>query len=181
MLTNRKSIVALALIAVATMGATQCLPELATDPRVVVNVENISKTFPITPTATIFGNPNDCTTVTATQYLDTDYGTVVGGRVVDVVYQTFGTFGANIVNGGVTINGVQLLSYSGPWSTFTTRRSLITDNVITKNQAGVNALITAVTNGQAIQICVTGQFSQPAPSGLTVFVEVTAQVDFIPD
>jgi hypothetical protein len=181
MLRNTKSLVILAFIALATMGASQCVPTLADDPRVVVNVENVSNTYTITTGTTSFTGSNNCKTVTAAEYLDSEYGTVVGGRVVDIIYQTFGTFGANIINGGVTVNGVQILSYSGPWSTFTTRRSLITDNVITKNQAGVNALITAITNSQAIVICVTGTFSQAAPAGLQVFLDVTAQVDFIPD
>lgn len=177
---NSKSLLLIALIAGTTMGA-ECI-SVDDDSVIVVNIENITGNYAITPGALVFNNPNNCVTKQVADYLDTDYGLVVGGRLVDITYKANGTFtGGNISGGAVTINGVNILSYTGPWATFTTTQSLLTGTTITKNQAGVDALLLAVQNQQPITICVAGTFSQAAPAGLSVDVNVFAQVDVDPD
>jgi hypothetical protein len=176
---DRKFVLLTALLAFTTMGA-KCI-SVNDDGVIVVNIENVTGTYNITQGATLFANPNDCVTKQVSDYLDSDYGVIKGGRLVDIQYQAFGVFAGNINGGTVSVNGVQILSYSGPWSTFTTRRSLLLDTHLTRHPAGVTALLAAVENQAPIVLCVGGTFSAPAPSGLSVVVEVFAQVDVEPN
>ena len=177
---NLKSLLLVAVIASTTMGA-QCI-SVNDDSVIVVNIENVTGHYAITPTATVFGNPNECVVKQVSDYIDSDYGIVQSGRLVDIQYQASGTFANGNVSGGtVSVNGVTILTYSGSWTALTTKQSLLTGNTVTKVQAGVDALINAVKNQQPITLCVNGTFSQPAPAGLAVDVTVFAQVDVDPD
>src|SRR5262245_1173769 len=73
-----------------------------------VNVKDISGTYNISTGVTQFGNPpgtTSCATKNAAQYIDQNFATIKGGRLVDVTVQTNGSFNANVTNGSITING----------------------------------------------------------------------------
>jgi hypothetical protein len=80
----------------------------------------------------------------------------------------------------VTVNGATLISYSGSWAAFNTAQSLLTSQLIQRNQAGVDALNTAIRNGNPIRVCASGAFSQPSVAGMSVRIEVFAQADAEP-
>lgn len=170
----------LAFLLVGTTGAT-CIT-VDDDNVIVVNVDDISGTYNITPGALFFANPNDCVTKTVSDYLDSDYGLVVGGRLVDVHYQAYGTWAGSIQGGSVSVNDTQMLTYDGPWSSFTTKQSMIDPNTILNvESAGVLELLRSVQTGGNVMLCVGGNFSQAAPAGLSVKVTVFAQLDIEPE
>ncbi len=178
---DRKSILLVGIIAGTTIGGT-CIPTVNDEGRIVVNVQDVSGHYTIAQNSSNFGNPNNCVTKSVSDYLDSDYGTVVGGRIVDVRYKANGQFAGNVVNGVVTVNGATLLTYSGPWSALLTEQSLLAgSSIIVKVAAGETALTTAVMNGSPITLCVAGGFSPNTPAGLSVDVAVDAQVDVNPD
>jgi hypothetical protein len=168
------------LIAITTMGE-QCFT-FNDDGVIAVNVDDVSGTYNITTGALQFANPNRCVTKFPSDYLDQDFNSLKGARVVDVTVQTIGTFSGTVSGGSISINNTQLVSYSGAWSTFNTQQSLLTSTALTRNQAGVNAFIAAVTANpqQPVIVCVDGTFSSAAPAGLSVKVTVFAQIDIIP-
>jgi hypothetical protein len=175
---NRQSFLLVAFAAVASLGAT-CLS--INDPGVFsINVKNVTGTYAIQQGALQFGNPpgsNSCATVNAGTYIDQNFDVVKGGRLVDIIVNTNGTFAGNVVNGQLTVNGIPLLSYAGSWNVFNTPQSLLTSPLMTRNQLGVNALVSAITNQSNITLCGSGAFSQAAAAGLSVGVQVFAQVD----
>jgi hypothetical protein len=172
---GRRFLLPLALL-VSFTTAAKCIT-VADDPTIVVNVENLSHTYSVAPGTTSFTNPNDCVVRNVADYLDEEYGDIVGGRLVDVQVQTFGAFSGSISSGSVSVNGIQMLSYNGPWSNFETKRSLLTGSELQRHSAGVDELIDAVANSQPVTLCVGGSFTEAAPSGLSVKLDVLAQVD----
>jgi hypothetical protein len=177
---NKKSILLIALIAGTTMGA-ECI-SVNDDAVIVVNVENVTGHYLIGQGTTSFTTPNNCVTIQPADYINEDYGLVQNGRLVDVKVKANGTFGGSVTGGAVTVNGVNLVTYSGTWTALTTEQSLLSENsLLTKNQAGVTTLLSAVENKQTITLCAAGQFSQPAAANLSVDVTVFAQVDVKPN
>ncbi|MBX2992892.1 MAG: hypothetical protein KF749_17200, partial [Bacteroidetes bacterium] len=98
-------------------------------------------------------------------------------RIYDILVSTNGTYGGN-VSGTVQVNGQQILAYSGSWAAFNTPQSLVTSPLITRNVAGLTALVNAIRNKQQITLAANGNVSQvPVPNGLSVKVQVLGQVD----
>lgn len=165
--------------AIAVVGsAAQCFS--VTDPFMVsVNVRDLGTTYDIAPGTTSF-DPS-CTTVIPQEYLGGDFDLIAGARLVDITVRTEGAFAATVNNAGVSVDGTPLVSYNGSWEAFHTERSLLKDpSLVTTNEAGVSALLDAVERRQPVTVCQTGSFSQPAPAGLRVVVNVFAQVDATP-
>ncbi|HEX7122197.1 MAG TPA: hypothetical protein VF178_07480 [Gemmatimonadaceae bacterium] len=173
---RRLHVLALAM-AVTGMGA-QCFS--VTDPFVVsVNVRDLTGTYDVAP-GTVTFDPS-CTTVVPQEYLGSDYDLIEGARLVDVTVRTEGSFAATVNNAAITVDGTPVVSYSGSWDAFNTERSLLRDpTLVTTNQAGVDHLLDAVERRQPVSICHTGSFSEAAPAGLRVVVNVFAQVDATP-
>lgn len=171
-----------ALFGVIPLLGAQCIG--INEPGVfAVNVKDITGTYNISTGVTQFGNPpgtTSCATKNAAEYIDQNFATIKGGRLVDITVQTNGSFNANVTNGSITINGTQLLSYSGSWNAFNTPQSLLTNNLMQRNQAGVTQLINAITSQQTVTICGSGGFSSATPAGLSVTVKVFAQLDAQP-
>ena len=76
------------------------------------------------------------------------------------------------------MNGVQtrLFDYNGAWTAFNTPQSLITSPLITRNQAGVNALILAVTGRQRVTLSVAGTIGKAPTTQNTDFITVSVYV-----
>lgn len=175
---NRRSALLVAFIAVASLGAT-CIS--INDPGVfAINLQNVTGNYAIQPGVLQFGNPpgsNSCATVNSGSYIDQNFDVIKGGRLVDLIVTTHGSFAGSVNNGQLTVNGTPLLSYGGSWNAFNTPQSLLSSSLLTRNQLGVNTLINAIVNQQNITLCGSGAFSQAAAAGLSVEVEVFAQVD----
>jgi hypothetical protein len=150
------------------------------DALISVDIQNVTGTYPITAGTTSFNNQNDCVTKNPADYIDQDLAEIVAARLVDVTVQSIGTFSGNVNSGAVTVNGATLISYSGSWAAFNTAQSLLTSQLIQRNQAGVDALNTAIRNGNPIRVCASGAFSQPSVAGMSVRIEVFAQADAEP-
>jgi hypothetical protein len=178
MLAHRRTILLVAAVAFTSMGLT-CLS--INDAGVFsINVKDVTGTFPISQGALLFGNPPSCATRNAADYIDADYSVISGGRLVDIIVKTNGTFAGNVNNGLLTINGTPLLRYSGSWNAFNTGQSLLTTTLMTRDATGVNVLLNAVRNAQTVTLCGSGAFSQAATAGLSVSVQVFAQLDVQP-
>jgi hypothetical protein len=175
---NRKTLLLVAAVAFTSMGLT-CLS--INDAGVFsINVKDVTGTFPISQGALSFGNPPSCATRNAADYIDANYSTITGGRLVDILVKTNGTFAGNVNNGLLTINNVPLLRYSGSWNAFNTEQSLLTSTLMTRDATGVNVLLNAIKNASPVTLCGSGAFSQAATSGLSVSVQVFAQLDVQP-
>ncbi len=168
-----KAVVMLLLIGMMTMGF-DCVND---DSLFSVNISGITGTYNVNP-----GNNtaySGSVLVTADNYLDIGFDKVVLDkvRIYDILVSTVGTYGGN-VSGTVQVNGVQILAYNGSWAAFNTPQSLVTSPLITRNAAGLTALVTAIRNKQNITLAAGGTVSQaPVPSGLAVKIEVLGQVD----
>ncbi len=175
MRSNRKWMMLMVAL-VAVTSAETCIT-VRDDSVVAVNVDDVTGTYSVTAGTLLFTNPNRCVTKNPADYLSGDYATITAARVVDVRIMTTGAFTGSINGGSVTINNVQLASYSGPWSSFANEQSILTSPLITRNQAGISALVAAFQAKQPVTVCVDGTFSSAAPAGLAVVVKVYGQVD----
>jgi hypothetical protein len=172
-----KSLALVAVMSLTALGA-ECFS--IRDPFVVsVNLQDIADTLDIAPGAVDF-DPG-CRILSPVDYLNQNYDLVSGGRLVDVKVKTIGEFAGDVNGGLVTVNDVQLLTFSGSWTAFNTEQSLLSNSsLLDLNAAGVAELETALENRQPITVCHQGAFSRPAPAGLRVVVKVFAQVDATP-
>lgn len=177
MMKHSRSILTVAVVALVSMAA-KCFS--ITDPFVVsVNVDDVTGVYEVDPNTVSF-DPS-CSTRNPDDYIDPDFELQAGGRLVDITVQTIGAFNGNVVGGTASVNGSTIVSYNGPWSSFNTPQSILVNNtLLTYNQDGVNALLTAVQNRSPITICHGGAFSEATPGGLKIEVKVFAQVDARP-
>ena len=167
---GKRALLVLAL-AYAAMGS-----ECINDPFVVsVNVEALDAVINLPAgTVTTFAGS---TTVGAAEYFTTDVGAIQDLRIYDVTVQTVGTY-SGTVTGTSTVNGATLVSYSGPWSSFATPKSLLTPSSgVTLNAAGVTALRTAVLGQQNVTLAGGGTLSTTPVPALQLIIKVYAQVD----
>lgn len=166
-----KLVLGLLVVALTTMGF-DCVND---NPLVSVNIPGLTGTFSVNPGVTTF---DESVVITSSQYLDIGFSDFNPNsfRVYDIRISTIGSF-AGTVTGQVQINGQQILSYNGPWNSFNTPQSLVTSPLLTRNIAGFSALLSAIRNKENITIRGSGNLSEPAPAGLSVRVEVLAQVD----
>jgi hypothetical protein len=161
------------LVAMTTMGF-DCVNDNAL---VSVNITGVSGTYKINPG----NNPafDGSATVLSSDYADLGFSNVDFNttRIYDIRVSTIGQYGGN-VNGQVLVNGTQILSYNGSWASFNTPQSLVTSTLITRYTAGITTLVAAIRGKQNITLRGFGTVSQiPVPDGLSVKIEVFAQVD----
>jgi hypothetical protein len=167
-------ILAVLLIAMTTTGS-DCINDGFL---VSVNVEGLNGTYAINP-----GNNtsfNGSVTIAASSYLNTDFGSYENVRVYDVKVHTLGTY-SGTANGTLEVNGVSAIGFSGSWAQFSTPQSLLTSPLITRYPGGITTLVNAVLNSQDVTLHGFGTVSTaPVPSGLSVVIEIFAQVDAQP-
>ena len=165
--------VAVLLVVLATMGF-QCINDSFL---ISVNLEGLTGTFTINAGTGHFDNS---VIITPSDYLDPSYTTYTGVRIYDIKVSTIGTYGGN-VNGTATVNGTPVLTFNGSFQYFNTPRSLLTDANITRNAAGLNALVNAINSRQQVTLRGFGDATPgPFPAGQQVVIEVLGQVDAQP-
>lgn len=160
-------------VAMLTMGF-DCINENAL---VSVNIPGLTGTYNIN--AGNNANFNGAVAILASDYLNLGFDNINLNttRIYDIRVSTIGSYGGN-VQGQVLVNGTPILSYNGPWSSFNKPQSLAISPLLTRNGAGITTLISSVKSKQDITLTGTGTVSQlPVPSGLSVQIEVLAQVD----
>jgi hypothetical protein len=178
-----KLVLAALLVVLVTTGST-CINDSIL---VAVNL-------PISATWAINGgnNPNfsgSTTTVGLASLIDASYtDKIQKARFYDIRVSVAGAYSGN-VNGTASIgttqgNMVPLLTFNGSWANFQTPQSLLGSSpYITPQPAGVAVLVSQLnaftSNPQTIvYLSANGSVSQaPVPNGLTVTVEIFAQVD----
>jgi len=108
---------------------------------------------------------------------------VKGARYYDIRVSVGGTYSGN-VSGTAYINGIPLLTFNGSWTDFKTPQSLLGSSThVTPQTAGVAALVSALNNftsnsSTTVTLSANGNLTQsPVPAGLTVTVEIFAQID----
>jgi hypothetical protein len=167
---------ALLLLLFVVTTAEECIT-VNDDAVVSVDIQNVTGTYPVTVGTTTF---NSCDTTDPDDYIDQEIADIVGARLVDIKVSTAGTYDGNLTNGSLTVNGTEIMGYSGSWSAFATPQSLLTSELLTRNPAGVTALVNAVTAGAPITVCGSGTLSPAAVAGMSVVIEVFAQADVTP-
>ena len=106
-------------------------------------------------------------------------------RYYDIRVSNQGTYADSVVNGRAFINNILLLTYAGKWSDFATPQSLLQNSTLIQTQAaGLNELVRALNQfktdpATTIYLRSTGRLTgaPPVPSGLSVCVDILAQVD----
>lgn len=172
-MTHLKRAVLALVVGLSTMG-NECI----NSPFVVsVNLEALDVTIniPAGTTTTYTGSR----TILAADYLDEAFATVQNARVYDITVQGVGAY-TGTVTGTASVNGTLILSYSGPWSQFSTPRSLLSTPGVTLNAAGVTALRNAVQAHQAVTLSGSGSVSVSPVPALQLIVRLYGQVDAEP-
>ena len=171
-----KKLLALLIIAVLPLMAFDCITDFSTV-TVSLNLAPITATFPLNPgSGTAYGGTTP--PIDLASLFDQGY-TLTGATLYDI---TVGTKGEDLGNGSgtvsLTVNGVKttLFTYTGAWTAFNTPQSLITSPLITKNQAGVIALMNAVTGRQRVTLGVTGTIGKAPTTSNTDFITVSVYV-----
>lgn len=124
------------------------------------------------------------TTITLANQIDASYSDKIqGARYYDIRVSVGGAYSGN-VNGTAYINGTPLLTFSGSWADFQTPQSLLGASPhVTPQTAGVVVLVNALNTFKSnpstvVTLSANGSLSQgPVPNGLTITVEILAQVD----
>ncbi len=124
------------------------------------------------------------TPISLAQQIDASYSEdIQKARYYDIRVSVGGAYSGN-VTGTAYINNTPLLTFNGTWADFKTPQSLLGASThITPQPAGVlvlvNALNTFASNPATVVILsANGTLSNsPVPNGLTVTVEILAQVD----
>jgi hypothetical protein len=166
-------VAALTLAAFGTLGFS-CINEGFI---ISVNIEGITGTFEINQGN---GNFSNCVTVDSKTYLDVGYDNLKNIRIYDVRVSTIGSYTGN-VTGTASVNGVNILQFSGPFAYFNTPRSILNDPNITRFNAGILALTQAIQAKSPVRLCGVGSATpSPFPAGQSVKVEVLGQVDAEP-
>lgn len=162
------------LLALSTMGS-DCI----NDPiYVVVNIEGISGVYAINRGDNTFGPPADCRFIDASDYLSDDFSNYKSFRVYDIRIRTIGNFNANVNNGRLLINGVEIMRFSGPWNSFNTPQSMVTSPLIDRSSLNIGFLVNVLANREPVEICGQGALSQPVDrDDLAIEIIVYAQAD----
>jgi hypothetical protein len=162
-------ILALLMVAALPLMSFDCITD---DFTIALDLKPFNGTYQINPgnNATYGGT----VTIDPTTLYDQGYE-LTGASVYDIRVSTSGPNLGNC-SGTVTVNGVLLFSYNGSWTAFNTPQSLLTSRLITRNAAGVNALISAVVNGTPATFVGLGSVTiTPVPSGCSVTVSAYVQ------
>jgi len=167
-------VIIILMLALSTLGS-DCINE---NFLVVVNIEGISGTYSVNRGDNSFGPPTDCSTIDPSEYLSDDFSNYRNVRVTDIRVRTIGSFGANLQNGRLLVNGTEIMRYSGPWNSFNTPQSLLTSPLIDRTNLNIAYLASVLESQQPVTICGQGTLSQNVDQdGLAVEIIVFAQVD----
>ena len=132
-------------------GLLAIVPAAADDLSTPVNISPINSTFTIEPGPTSYFKDTKIDTLSL-------YDARYKLKSVSIMDITVSTLGPDLgtINGTVKVNGVTLFTYDGKWSEFNTAQSLLTSKLVKKNQAGVNALMHALTRREPVVLSVSG-------------------------
>jgi hypothetical protein len=148
----------------------------------------VAVNLPISGTYSINGgnttNFSGTTNIKLADQIDASYSdNLTTARFYDIRVSVSGAYAGN-VNGTASINGTQLLTFSGSWADFQTPQSLLGSSPhITPQPAGVAVLVNALNSfttnpATIVTLSANGSLSQaPVPNGLTVTVQILSQVD----
>lgn len=171
-----KSVLLIIFVALATTGSS-CINE---DFLVVVN-------YPFTTCVAISSGSKlsyeASDTVALADYIDASYlQKMKGARYYDIRVSTKGTYNGSVV-GEVKIDGYVLVTYSGAWSSFATPQSILSSSLVAGHGPGIEALVRKLNefvknkNAQAVVGNGGTLTGEAVPTGLSVCVEILAQVD----
>ncbi len=158
----------LAIAAIPLMGF-DCVTDAFT---IALNLKPFNGTYNINqgPSTTYGGTA----TFNPATFYDNSY-TLTGASVYDIRVSTAGPNLGNCT-GSVNVNGIQLFTYAGTWTQFNTSQSLLTSRLITRNQAGINELVSAVVQGRSIVLVGAGNVTTtPVPAGCSVTISAFVQ------
>jgi hypothetical protein len=173
----------LLVVLLATTGST-CINDGFL---VAVNLP-IQACFAITPGPTLNWTPTDPgqpVVVKLGDQIDASYlDNIKNVRYYDIKVSVKGTY-AGSVSGIAYINNTPLLTYSGAWSDFAAGQSLLGSSThITPQSGGITTLLASLnllkTNpATTVALSSSGSLAgqTPVPAGLSVCVEILAQVD----
>lgn len=149
----------------------------------------VAVNLPISHTWSINGGNNtsfsgSTTSIVLADQIDASYSDKIqSARFYDIRVSVGGAYSGN-VNGTASINGTPLLTFNGSWADFQTPQSLLGSSPhVTPQTAGVAVLVNALNSfktnpSTVVQLSAIGSVSQgPVPNGLSVTVEILAQVD----
>lgn len=150
---------------------------------VAVNLP-ISQTWAINPSTTNATFSGSRTAVALANQIDESYrDKIKNARYYDIRVSVGGDYSGSVA-GTANINGTPLFTFDGTWAQLHTPQSLLGSSArIHPQTAGVNVLVNALNafsnnNSVVVNLDATGTMSQlPIPSGLTLTVEILAQVD----
>ncbi len=158
----------LAIAAIPLMGF-DCVTDAFT---IALNLKPFNGTYNIN--AGNSPNYGGTATFNPATFYDNSY-TLTGASVYDIRVSTAGP-NLGTCSGSVTVNGTLLFTYNGAWTAFNTPQSLLTSRLITRNQAGINELVSAVLQGRSIVLVGAGSVTTtPVPTGCSVTVAAYVQ------
>jgi len=148
----------------------------------------VAVNFPLTYCGNIIAGSNPAFSGSQTIKISDQVGeayrdNIKNGRYYDVRVRVNGPY-AGSVSGSGYVNGLKLLDFSGQWSDFLTPQSLLGSSTHVTPQAAGSAELLRVLNSLAtnpnatITLSANGSVSQvPVPAGLSVCIDIYAQVD----
>lgn len=158
----------LAIAAIPLMGF-DCVTDAFT---IALNLAPFNGTYTVTPGGN--GTYGGTLTINPATLYDNSY-TLTGASVYDIRVSTAGP-NLGTCTGTVRVNGILLFSYAGTWTQFNAPQSLLTSRLITRNQPGINELISAVVQGRPVVLVGAGSVTTtPVPAGCTVSVAAYVQ------
>jgi len=173
-----KALLLLLLGVLATTGST-CINDGFL---IAVNLP-MSGCFAINPGPNL--NFSGSVTIRLSEQIDVSYiDDISSVRYYDIRVSTLGTYTGSVSGIGY-INNIPLVTYSGQWSDFATPQSLLQNSPrIQTQQAGLNEVLRVLNqfktdpNTSAV-LSSTGSLAgqSPVPAGLSVCIEILAQVD----
>jgi hypothetical protein len=158
----------LAIAAIPLMGF-DCVNDPFT---IALNLKPFNGTYTINAGS----NPNygGAITINPGTLYDDSY-TLTGASVYDIKVSTAGP-NLGTCSGTVRVNSIVLCTYNGSWTAFNTPQSLLTSRLITRNQPGINELISAVVQGRPVILDVAGSVTTtPIPAGCSLTVAAYVQ------
>ena len=171
-----KKLLALLIIAVLPLMAFDCITDF-NSVTVSLNLAPITATVPLNPGSShTYGGTTP--PIDLASLFDQGY-TLTGATLYDITVGTKGEpLGAGAGTVTITVNGITntLFTYNGDWTAFNTPQSLITSSLITRNPAGVTALINAVTGRGRVTLGVTGTIANTPQTQNTDFITVSVYV-----
>ena len=162
----------LVVVALWLMGFNAIADDLSTP----LGVRPIDATFAVDPGPTSYTGSASIDTVSL-------YDPRYKLKAVSISDITISTRGPDLgtFSGTVKVNGVNLFTYDGQWNAFNTAQSLLTSQLLKKNQSGVNALVDALMHRRPLVLSISGGADRaPAAKNtntITVYVPMQGSGD----